>query len=131
MIRPRVVLADDHEEILQAETALLQPHFDVVGVARDGAALITEVERLHPDVVILDITMPHMGGIDVVRKLLNSGSDVKFVFLTVHSEEEFVNACMSEGARGYVWKSRMKAHLVPAVYSALDGGRYVSPLTPA
>ena len=131
MVRPRLVLADDHEEILQAEAALLQPHFDVVGVAHNGAALIAEVERLHPDVVILDVTMPQMGGIEVVRKLVDSGSSAKFVFLTVHSEQEFVDACMSEGARGYVWKARMKAHLIPAVYSALSGARYVSPLSPA
>ena len=131
MVRPRVILADDHEEILQAETALLQSHFDVVGVAHDGFALIADVERLHPDVVILDVTMPQMGGIEVVRKFIDSGCEAKFVFLTVHSEEEFVNACMSEGARGYVWKARMTAHLIPAVYSALNRARYVSPLTPA
>jgi len=61
VIRPRLVLADDHEEILQVEAALLKPHFDVVGVAHDGAALIAEVERLQPDVVILDVSMPQMG----------------------------------------------------------------------
>lgn len=131
MIRPRVILADDHEEILQAAITLLQAQFDVVGVAHDGLALIAEVERLHPDVVILDVTMPQMGGIEVVRKLIDSRCDAKFVFLTVHSEEEFVDACMSGGASGYVWKTRMKAHLIPAVYSALKGARYVSPLTPA
>lgn len=131
MIRPRVVLADDHNEILQAETALLKPHFDVIGVAHDGASLVEEVERLHPDVVVLDITMPQMGGIDALRKLIGSGCEAKFVVLTVHSEEEFVKACLEEGARGFVWKARMKGHLIAAVYAALEGQPYVSPLTPA
>lgn len=130
MHRPRVVVADDHEEVLQAEVALLEPHFDVIGVARDGVALVREVNRLHPDVVVLDITMPKMGGIEAIQKLIQSGSDAKYVFLTIHSGEEFVKACLAEGARAYVWKTRMKAHLVPAVQAVLDGLPYVSPLTP-
>lgn len=131
MIRPRVVLADDHDEILKAEEALLKPHFDVIGVAHDGRSLLAEVERLHPDVVILDISMPDMDGIDAMRQLTKAGTQTRFVFLTVHSEEEFVTACLAEGARSYVWKARMRAHLIPAVYAALEGVRYVSPLTPA
>jgi len=131
VIRPRLFLADDHDEILQAEAEMLQPHFDIIGVAHDGVSLVADVERLHPDVVVLDIMMPRMNGIEALRRLINQGCEAKFVFLTIHSEEEFVNVCMSEGARGYVWKARMKAHLIPAVYSALKGEAYVSPLTSA
>ena len=129
VIRPRVFLADDYDAFLDMETALLQPYFDVVGVAQDGASLVAAVERLRPDVVIVDITMPQMGGIDAVHRLVQSGSHARFVFLTAHAEEEFVKACLAEGAQGYVWKARMKAHLVPAVYAALEGHPYVSPLT--
>jgi DNA-binding NarL/FixJ family response regulator len=131
MFRPRVFLADDHEEFLEAEAALLRPHFDVIGMVHDGASLVAAVQRLKPDVVVVDITMPEMGGIDAVHRLVQCGSHARFVFLTAHAEEEFVQACLAEGAQGYVWKGRMKAHLVPAVHAALEGSAYVSPLTSA
>ncbi len=129
MIRPRIFLADDHHELLEAEIALLLPHFELVGVATDGMSLVSEVERLHPDVVVVDITMPLMNGIDAVQKLINSGSTAKFVFLTVNTGPEFVKACQEVGALGFVWKSRMKAHLIRAIYAALENLIYVSPLT--
>jgi DNA-binding NarL/FixJ family response regulator len=122
-------LADDHLEFLEAEIALLRPHFELVGTATDGASLISEVERLNPDVVVVDITMPVMNGIDAVRKLVDSGSAAKFVFLTINTREEFVDACLKAGARGYVWKSRMKVHLIPAINAALEDLLYISPLT--
>ena len=129
MLRPRVLLADDHAEFLKAEIALLQTHFELVGTASDGVALVSEAERLNPDVVVVDVTMPVMNGIDAVHKLKASGSKVKVVFLTINNGEEFVNACLAEGARGFVWKSRMKAHLIPAIYAVLEDRPYISPLT--
>ena len=129
MIRPRVLLADDHHEFLEAEIALLRPHFELVGTASDGVSLISEAERLNPDVVVVDITMPVMNGIDAVHRLVESGSTTKFVFLTINTGEEFVRACQQAGARGYVWKARMKAHLIPAIYAALKDLSYISPLT--
>ena len=129
MIRPRILLADDHLEFLEAEIALLRPHFEVVGTVSDGVSLISEAERLNPDVIVVDITMPLMNGIDAVRKLVESGSQARFVFLTINTGEEFVKACLKEGARGYVWKSRMKAHLIPAIYATLEDLPYISPLT--
>ena len=92
MIRPRVLLADDHHEFLEAEIALLRPHFELVGTASDGVSLISEAERLNPDVVVVDITMPVMNGIDAVHRLVESGSTTKFVFLTINTGEEFVRA---------------------------------------
>jgi DNA-binding NarL/FixJ family response regulator len=129
LIRPRVLSADDHAEFLEAEIALLRPHFELVGTARDGASLVSEAMRLNPDVVVVDITMPVLNGIDAVHKLIESGSTAKFVFLTINTGEEFVKACLTEGARGFVWKSRMKAHLIPAIYAALEDLPYISPLT--
>ena len=129
LIRPRVLLAVDHAEFLEAEIALLRPHFELVGTARDGASLVSEAKRLNPDVVVVDITMPVLNGIDAVHKLIESGSTAKFVFLTINTGEEFVKACLTEGARGFVWKSRMKAHLIPAIYAALEDLLYISPLT--
>ena len=131
MIRPRIFLADDHEEFLEAEIALLLPHFEIVGIATDGALLVSEAQRLNPDVVVADITMPLMNGIDAVHTLIKSGSTAKFIFLTINTGEEFVKACQELGARGYVWKSQMKSHLIPAIHSVLANRTYVSPLISA
>ena len=129
MIRPRILLADDHAEFLEAEIALLRPYFELVGTASDGPSLLAEARRLKPDVIVADISMPGMTGIDAVHKLAESGSTARFVFLTIHSGEEFVEECLREGARGFVWKSRMKTHLIPAIYAVLDGLPYISPLS--
>jgi DNA-binding NarL/FixJ family response regulator len=124
--RPRLLLADDHLAMLAAETALLSLYFDVVGTAADGAALVSEARRLQPDVIVTDISMPTLNGIDAVRKLRESGSTAIFVFLTVHREREFVDSCMEVGALGYVRKYSMKHQLVPAIEAVLAGKSYVS-----
>ena len=126
LIRPRILLADDHLALLEAEIALLSPHFDVVGTATDGAALVSKAHSLRPDVIVTDISMPVLSGIDAVHKLRESGSTAKFVFLTLHSRREFVEACMGAGALGYVQKRHMKRQLVPAIQAALAGQPYVS-----
>ena len=126
MNRPRILLAEDHVGMLQAEVALLSPYFDVIGTAVDGAALVVEARTLRPDVIVTDISMPILNGIEAVHRLQKSGSTARFVFLTVHSEREFVEACMEAGALGYVQKSCMAHHLVPAIQAALNGQSYVS-----
>jgi len=128
VIRPRILLADDHHDLLEAEIALLLPHYDVVGVTTDGVSLVSEVQRLNPDVVVVDITMPLMNGIDAVQKLKKGGATANFVFLTINTGSEFVQACQDAGALGFVWKSRMKTHLIPAIEAALKNLSYVSPL---
>jgi DNA-binding NarL/FixJ family response regulator len=125
LIRPRVFLADDHSQLLEAEIHLLRPHFDIVGTAMDGDALVSEALRLNPDVIIVDITMPVLNGIEAVQKLVQSGSTAKFIFLTIHSSQEFIKACVDAGARGFVSKSKMKAHLIPAIYAVLDDMSYI------
>ena len=128
--RPRVFLADDYPHWLMAATTLLAPHFDVVGTAVDGRQLVSEALRLEPDVIVADITMPLLTGIDAVRRLRKLGSRARVVFLTIHAEEELLMACRAEGALGYVLKTKMKAHLVPAISAALAGEFYRSPLPP-
>jgi DNA-binding NarL/FixJ family response regulator len=123
-----VLLADDHQALLKAEVELLSAYFDVVGTVADGAALVSEACRLHPDVIVTDISMPILNGIDAVYKLRELGSTAKFVFVTVQSEGEFVEACMEAGALGYVQKVCLKHDLVPAIEAALAGRSYISQL---
>ncbi len=130
MIRPRVLLADDHPALLDATTALLKPHFDIVGTATNGAALVAEAIGLCPDVIVTDIAMPVLSGIDAAHQMRESAVTAKIVFLTIHSEEQFLEACVAEGALGYVLKSQMKIHLIPAIRAALAGETYVSPFIP-
>jgi DNA-binding NarL/FixJ family response regulator len=123
--RPRIFLADDHRHLLESTTTLLAPLFDVVGTASDGRTMVSEALRLKPDVIVTDITMPVLSGIDGVQQLSKMGSSARVVFLTIHSEEEFVSACRAEGALGYVLKSKMKAQLIPAIRAALAGEFYM------
>jgi DNA-binding NarL/FixJ family response regulator len=129
-MRPRIFLADDHPAVLEATAALLQPQFDIVGNAMDGGILVSEVLRLCPDVIVVDITMPVLSGIDAVHLLRESASSARIVFLTLHSEQAFIKACMAEGALGYVLKSHMKDHLIPAIRAALVGQSYICPFVP-
>jgi DNA-binding NarL/FixJ family response regulator len=126
-MRPRIFLADDHPAVLKATTALLMSQFDIVGNATDGAALVSEVRRLRPDVIVADIIMPILNGIDAAHQLRQSVPSAKIVFLTVHSEREFIEACMAGGGLGYVLKSHMKSHLIPAIRAALLGQVYICP----
>ena len=126
-MRPRIFLADDHPAVLKATTALLQTQFEIVGNAMDGATLVSEVVRLCPDAIVVDITMPVLNGIDAAHRLRESAPSVKIVFLTVHSDQQFLEACMAEGALGYVLKAHMKVHLIPAIRAALVGQPYVCP----
>lgn len=89
---------------------------------------MSEACRLHPDVIVTDISMPILNGIDAVHKLRELGSTAKFVFVTVQSEREFVEACMEAGALGYVQKVCLKHDLVPAIEAALAGRSYISQL---
>jgi DNA-binding NarL/FixJ family response regulator len=126
LIRPRILLADDHLALLEAEIALLSPYFDVIGTATDGAALVSKAQILCPDVIVSDISMPVLSGIEAMHRLQESGCTAKFVFLTIHSEKEFVDACLGAGALGYVQKATMKHHLMLAIEAASVGQSYVS-----
>ncbi len=92
--------------------------------------MVSEFFRLSPDVIVADIAMPGLSGIDAARRLRKLTSSARIVFLTIHSEEQFVEACRAEGALGYVVKAHMKAHLIPAIQAALTGAAYISPLVP-
>lgn len=126
MNRPRVLLADDHRALLERMTVLLSFSYEIVGAVSNGQELVTEAIRLNPDVIVLDITMPLMDGIEAARKLREIGLSSKLVFLTIHNEDEFVRACLDEGGQGYVLKAHMKTHLVRAIEAALMGRTFIS-----
>ncbi len=128
MSRPRVLLADDHSVMLDRVGVLLSSSFEVVGAVTNGQEMISAGIRLDPDVIVTDITMPGLSGIEAAQQLREAGSRAKFVFLTIHIEHEFVDACVSQGALGYVLKSHMKTDLIPAIKAALTGRTFISPL---
>jgi DNA-binding NarL/FixJ family response regulator len=122
-----VLLADDHGDFLATVVRHLEPHFDVVGMVSNGQALVDEAARLEPDVVVLDISMPVLNGIDAARRLKAAGSSARIVFLTVHADRDFVRTALGAGALGYVLKSDLVSDLLPCLRSALDGRSFVSP----
>jgi DNA-binding NarL/FixJ family response regulator len=128
-MRPRVLLADKHPAVLRATNALLKPQFDIVGSTTDGASLVSEALRLCPDVIVTAITLRVLSGIDAAYRLRECSLPPKIVFLTIHSEEEFIEACMAVGA-GCVLKSQMQAHLIPAIRAALGGQSYICQFVP-
>jgi DNA-binding NarL/FixJ family response regulator len=125
--RVRLILADDHPAILETVTRLLEHQFEIVGTAVDGQTLIEDACRLKPDIIIMDISMPILSGLDAARKLMQTGSTTKIVFLTVHHDPDIVRACLDCGAFGYVIKPRLATDLVLAIRDALAGGIFVSP----
>lgn len=127
MAKPTVLVADDHQLVLDRVLALLRPKYDVVGTANNGNDLVAEAQRLHPDMIVLDITMPILNGVDAAHELHRVGSRAKLVFLTVHKEPAFLEACIAEGALGYVTKSRLATDLIPALEQALSGHFFISP----
>lgn len=129
-MRPRVLLADKHPAVLRAATALLKPRFEIVGSTTDGPSLVSLALRVYPDVIVTNVTLPVLSGIGAVYRLREFSLPAKIVFLTIHSEEELIEACMAVGALGYVLKSQMKAHLIPAIQAALGGQSYICQFIP-
>jgi DNA-binding NarL/FixJ family response regulator len=123
-------VADDHNVLLDTVVCLLQPDFDVVGMVNNGKDLIREARRLQPDVIVLDITMPILNGIEAAHAMHEAGLAAKLVFLTVHEQSSFLNACFDEGALGYVTKSRLRTDLIPAIRDAISGHHFISPSLP-
>jgi len=129
MDRPRVLVADDLATVLTAVSALLRDSFDVVSVASDGRAALEQTLKLQPDVVVLDISMPCLSGIEVARELKKHGNQAKIVFLTVHEDSDILATCLSAGGLAYVLKVLMDSDLIPAINEALEGRVFVSRLT--
>ena len=127
MAKARILAADDHRIMGEGLRALLEPEFELVGVVEDGRELIDAHDRLHPEVVVADVTMPRLNGIQAVRKLKQDGSRAKFVFLTMHPDVSYATETLEAGASGYVLKHSAPDELVTAVREALAGRTYITP----
>ena len=124
----RVLLVDDNQLMIARAAAALSPECVVIGSASDGQAALRSAEALEPDVIVLDISMPGMSGFEVAHRLHEHGSKCAVVFLTVHDEEEFVQAARTAGGLGYVIKPRLASDLAVAVREARAGRPFVSPV---
>jgi CheY-like chemotaxis protein len=127
--RARIVVADDHVRVLESVATLLQRDFTVVASAHDGPRALEASERLDPDVVLLDVTMPGLSGLQVARELKRSGSRARIVFLTMHPAHDYIEAALRAGGHGYVLKTRIQPDLVSAVNHVLSGQIFVPTLS--
>lgn len=121
MTRTRILLADDNLPLLAATGKLLQTDFEVVGMVSDGDSLVEAALRLQPDVIVTDISMPKMNGIDAVRKIRSSLPMIKFIFLTMHATHGYRREAQSVGAVGYVLKSSAREELNQAIHHVVKG----------
>ena len=125
--RPRVIVADDHGIVAEGIRALLDPDCDVVGIVRDGRELIAEAAKLNPDVIVLDIGMPLLNGLDAAEQLKESLPALKFVFLTMQDDPNLAAAVLKLGAVGFVLKHAAASELLNAMSEVLSGRAYITP----
>jgi DNA-binding NarL/FixJ family response regulator len=126
MKQPRILLADDHALVLEGIRRVLAPHYKMTGTVTDGRALVVAALRLKPDLIISDITMPHLNGIDAAIQIKASLPAIKLLFVSAHSSSAYVTAAFEAGGTGYVLKSAVLGELLDAVQSVLKGRMYVS-----
>ena len=127
MTRPTIVLADDHRIVAEGLKSILAGQFELVGVVADGQAMLDAARKLRPDVIVADITMPLLNGIEALEALRKEELEIPVVFLTMHRDVEYASQALEAGAAGYVLKHAAPDELVQAVRIALDGGVFVSP----
>ena len=128
MLRPRVLLADDHRLLREAFAQLLQPRCEVVGAVADGRAVLDAATRLRPDIVVLDIAMPLLNGLDAARHLRQHMPEVKVIFLTVSEDPDLAAEAFRAGASGYLLKNSAASELLRAIEEVSQGRSYVTPL---
>lgn len=128
MSRFRIILADDHTLLVEAFERLLEPEFDIVATVEDGRALVEATEELHPDVVVVDVGMPRLNGLEAARQIREKTPGVKMVFLTMNEDRDIAAAAFRAGASGYLLKSSAATELGQAIRAAVSGCRYLTPL---
>ena len=127
MTKPRVLLADDHRMVAEGLKSLLEEEFDLCGIVEDGRAMVKAARELHPDVIVADISMPLLNGIEALVQLKQVDPDVRVVFLTMHRDVAYAQRALEAGAVGFVLKHSAPAELLLAVRAALQGRTFVSP----
>lgn len=128
MRKTRVLLADDHQIVLEGLKSLLEPEFELVGTVTDGRALVNEALKLNPDVIVVDISMPLLNGIEAVRQIRKTEERIKVVFLTMHPDASYAAMAFDAGASGYVLKNSASRELITAIGEAMKGRTYVTPM---
>jgi DNA-binding NarL/FixJ family response regulator len=123
-------LADDHAPILGDIRAILAPHFEIIGAVADGRALVEAALRSRPDLIVTDITMPLLNGVDATMQIKKRLPSVKFIFVTMHASTAYIEAAFEAGGTGYILKSGIREELLEAAQSVLNGHIYVSPGLP-
>ena len=127
MNRARVLLADDHKIVSEGLRSLLEPEFELIRIVEDGRALVKAAKKLQPDVIVVDISLPLLNGIEAVRQLTKNKSRAKVVFLTMHSDVTYAARAFEAGATGFVLKHSAASELITAIREALLGRTYVTP----
>jgi DNA-binding NarL/FixJ family response regulator len=127
MTKPRVLLADDHRMVAEGLKGLLSEEFELVGIVEDGRAMVAAAREMHPDVIVADISMPQLNGIDALALLKRDNPDVRVVFLTMHRDAAYARRALEAGASGFVLKHSAPAELVLAVRAALQCRTFITP----
>src|SRR5918993_578222 len=127
-MRPKLLLADDHTLLLDGIRLMLAPEYELLGSVEDGQSLLTAARELKPDVILLDISMPLLNGIDAAHQLRRIAPSSKLIFVTMHADADFVAEAFRAGASGYVLKRAAASELLTAIREVLRGNQYVSPL---
>ncbi len=125
---PRVLIADDHTLMLDGYRLMLEPEFEMVGSAEDGQALLKAARTLKPDIIVLDISMPLLNGIDAAHQLSKLLPSAKLIFVTMHADADYVTEAFRAGASGYLLKRAAASELLTAIREVIKGHQYVSPL---
>lgn len=128
MTRPRILMADDHSLVLAGLRKLVEAEGDVVGTVEDGRALVEEARRLRPDLILLDISMPLLNGLDAARQLTKLVPEAKLIFLTMHATPTYATEAFKAGASGYLIKRSAASELKQAIQAVIRGQHYMTPL---
>ncbi len=128
MKRPRIVLADDHTLVLEGLRRILEDEYDIVGTAEDGRTLLTVAQESYPDIVVLDISMPQLNGLDAARQLHKLLPACKIIFLTMHADPTYAKEAFQVGASAFLFKRSAATELILAIQAVLKDQFYVTPV---
>jgi DNA-binding NarL/FixJ family response regulator len=127
LARPRILLADDHADFVALVVQLIESEFEVLHTFEDGQAIVDSARNFDADLLLMDISMPGISGIEAARQLRNLDAAAKVVFLTVHADPDYLRSALAAGALGYVVKDRLATDLIPALRAAMASRRFISP----